>query len=138
MVFTSVLVVWLTAMQAAGDYAYLSPEDLAKQSELIVVGEFLGRDRVQTAASAGPVDIGVVKIQSVLKGDSKLTVAFLALPPLRPNGLVASADIVLKVGQSGLWYLKRRQEGLYVVDYPNRFVPMPEAQARIKALQQNR
>jgi hypothetical protein len=137
-IVASILVMWLTGMQSAGDYPYLSPEELARQSELIVVGEFLGRDRVQIASGASPIDVGVIKIQTSLKGDRTLTVALLALPALRPNGLVGSADIVLKVGQQGLWYLKRKQEGLYVVDHPNRFVPMAQAEARIRALQQGR
>src|SRR5262245_12497229 len=103
MVLVTSLVVMLLAGMQSGDYRYLSPEDLAQQSELMVVGEFLGRDRVQPAAGAAPIDVGVIRIQSVLKGDRSLTVAFLDLPPLRPGGVVASADIPIKTGQQGLW-----------------------------------
>jgi hypothetical protein len=124
----------MTSMQAAADFAYLSPDDLAKQSDLIVVGEFLGRDRVQFSAVDAVLDVGVVRVESVLKGDAARGIVLLALPPIRPRGLIGSAEVVPAKGQRGLWYFKRKSDGLYTLDRPDRFIAMADAAARIRAL----
>jgi hypothetical protein len=128
------LLAMFMSMSAAADWGQISPEELARQSELIVVGEFLGRDSVRLADDGNALHIGVIKVESVVKGDAGRTVALLLLPPPRPSGLVASEDIHIDRGQRGLWYLKKKSDGLYVVDRPDRFVPMDAAGARIKAL----
>jgi hypothetical protein len=132
------LVALMTSMQAAGDFAYLSPEDLARQSDLIVVGEFIGRDRVQFSAAGPVLDVGVVRVESVLKGDAGRSIVLLTLPPIRPRGLVGSAEVAPTQGQRGLWYFTRKSDGLYTIDRPDRFVAMADAAARIRALRQAR
>lgn len=119
---------------ASGDWSYVSPEELAKQSDLILLGEFVGRDNVRLTIDGTVLNIGVIRVESVLKGSNGHTVAFVLLPPVRPGGLVASADIRLDKGQRGLWYLKKKSEGLYLVDRPDRFVNMDAAGQRIQAL----
>ncbi len=136
--FALLLSLVLMGMQASGDYSYLSPEELAKQSDLIVTGEFLGSNAIQPSNAASPLQLGTIRVESVLKGQSGLSVVYLNLPTPRPNGLVGSADILLKPGQKGLWYLKRKSEGLYVIDHPSRFVDMAAAGPRIQALKSAR
>ena len=122
------------SVPASADWAQISPEELARQSELIVVGEFLGRDIVRLADDRDPLNVGVIRIESVIKGNKDLTVVLLQLPRPPQGGLVPSATIRIDQGQRGLWYLRKKSEGLYVVDRPDRFVGMDEAGARIKAL----
>jgi hypothetical protein len=119
---------------ASGDWTYLSAEELAAQSDFILVGEFLGRDNVRLAADGSPLNIGVIRADTVLKGSAGAAYALVLLPPARAGGLVASTDIRLEKGQRGLWYLKKTNEGLYVIDRPDRFLPMAAAAARIHAL----
>jgi len=128
------LLAMLMSIPAAGDWSQLSAEELARQSDLILVGEFLGRERVKLADHGATLNIGVIRVESVLRGEAGHSVVLLLLPPIRPGGLVASADIRIDKGQRGLWYLKRKSEGLYLVDRPDRFVAMPAAGPRIKAL----
>ena len=120
-------------MSAEADWAALTPEELEKQSELIVAGEFLGSERVKLTPESPVQNLGTIRVDTVLKGDAARKFALLLLPMPRPNGLVASADIRIEKGQRGLWYLKLKSEGVYQVDHPNRFVPQPAAEARIKA-----
>ncbi len=123
------------SLSAAADWAQLSPEELASQSVLIVVGECLGQERVQLTADGPVINLGVLRVESVLKGDAGRTMALLLLPPSRPGGLVSSTDVFVKKGQRGLWYLKHKSEGLYQVDRPDRFVAMDAAESRIRAWQ---
>jgi hypothetical protein len=121
------------ALPMQADWTQLSPEELAKQSDLIVVGEFLGSEPVRLSPQLPLQNIGSIRVDQVLKGDASRKVALLLLPMPRPNGLVSSADIRVEKGQRGLWYLKLRAEGLYVVDHPDRFLAMTAAEPRIRA-----
>jgi hypothetical protein len=119
------------SIAASADWPHLTPEELARQSELIVVGEYLGQDLVRLEGNA--INIGVVRVDSVLKGEGAQAVVLLQLPH-RPKGLVASTDVPLQKGQRGLWYLRKKSEGLYLVDRPDRFVAMEAAGPRIRSL----
>lgn len=130
----SLVLAMLTSSLALGDWAQLSPEQFAQQSDLIVLGQCVGLDRLQVGESSPALNIGVIQVESVLKGDSTRTVALLQLPPTRPKGLVASGDISVKQGQRGLWYLKKLGEGLYKLYHPDGFVPLDAAAPQIQAL----
>lgn len=112
----------------------LSPAEMADRSALIVIGSYLGATTVRTTAETVPMHLGIIHVTTVLKGETATTVAVLRLPPSRPGGLRASTDVPLAIGQQGLWYLRRVAEGLYDVDRPDRFVPIQQAEARIRAL----
>jgi hypothetical protein len=124
--------------RAMADFATMTPTEMAEQSALIVVGLFLGAQRVRPArgAAAQPDDLhlGVLQVGAVLKGDPDMTVALLRLPPPRPGGMRASAEVALSPGQHGLWYLRQDPDGLYELDRPDRFVPMDQAEGQIRAL----
>jgi hypothetical protein len=119
---------------AMGDWAYLSPEEMAEQSDLIVLGECIGLERVASASDGSTRNIGVLRVDRVLRGQAPTPTVRLLLPPDRPHGLVASADVSVVKGQRGLWYLRGRGGQLYFIDRPDRFVAMDEAQPRIDAL----
>src|SRR5262245_25718494 len=89
----AMLSIILMTMQAAGDYGNLSPEELLKQSELIVTGEFLGSTAVQPSPGATVLYIGAIRVETVLKGQSGQTVVYLSLPTPRRGGLIGSEDI---------------------------------------------
>ena len=119
---------------AMGDWAYLSPEEMAGQSDLIVLGECVELQRATSASDGSTRSIGVLRVDTVLRGQAPAPTVRLLLPPDRPHGLVASEDVSIVKGQRGLWYLRKRGDDLYFIDRPDRFVPMDEAQPRIDAL----
>ncbi len=118
----------------SADWVFLTPEEMAAKSELIVVGRLAGRDRVSWPGAEQAMNVGVIAVESVLKGVKSRKVALVELPPARPHGLVASGDVLLADGVQGLWYLRQRSEGLYQVDRPDRFVPLDAAAERIAVL----
>lgn len=118
------------------DWRFLTPQQMADQSELIVLGEYLGQqDQLRLSEDGQAVNIGVVLVQRWLKGgapDQRIVLLVAPLP--RPGGHVSSVDVPLQAGQQGLWYLKRHSPGLYKVDRPDRFVPLADATERLKLL----
>jgi hypothetical protein len=123
----------LNMAPAQADWAALTLQELAQASELIVLAEFLGQEAVQQG-DAPAQNIGVLKVEQFLKGQNGQNMVLLLLPLPRANGLVSSADVALRKGQRGLWYLRLRSPGLYVVDRPDRFVPLEAATPHLKAL----
>jgi hypothetical protein len=123
----------MTIGSAGAMFVGLSDSELVEQSDLIVVGELIGRARI--GAPGGRVMLlGVIKVDETLKGDRDLTVVFIALPDRR---LMSSSDVPYSDGQRGLWYLYLRdveEEGIFLADHPQRFMPIDEAAERIAAL----
>ena len=129
-----ILMLFLVAGSTEAMFVRLSESELLEQSELIVVGELIGRSSVNAGEGRAPLVLGVIRVEETLKGGSGVSVAFLALPG---GGLAASTDLQYRDGQQGLWYLRLRREGeagIYAADHPQRFVPMAEAAAQIEAL----
>jgi hypothetical protein len=118
---------------SSGDWAHLSPQEIYDQSDLVVWGEYVGSENVQLPTQAVPVNLGVVRVDSVVKGE-KLERLRLALPPVRPGGLISDNDVFFEKGQRGLWYLKRRSDGVYLADRPDRFVPVEIGEQQLKTL----
>jgi len=113
----------------------LSQMELIEQSNLIVTGSLIGRTAVAVQPEGVNLTLGVIKIETVLKGDENQSVTLLILPSR--SGLVLAGIIDYKVGQKGLWFLRLRtsqDHGLYLADHPQRFVPMAKAAGRIDAL----
>jgi len=116
-------------------WARMSDAELLERSAIVVQGSLIGQSPIRTT-SGEDLLLGVIKVDAVLKGPGTLTVVFLVLPaPGRP---ISSSDLVYRVGQSGLWFLRQRSEdetGIYLADHPQRFAPAGSASAQIKALQ---
>ena len=88
-------------------WAYIPPEVRLMEAELVVIGTI---DRLAAPINEnGRIqDIGMIKIERVLKGDAKLKEAPLAWP--RPNEgpfRIADGPISFRVGQKGIWILRR-------------------------------
>jgi hypothetical protein len=130
-----VLFLVLCAMigNATAMFARLTDEELVEKSEMIVVGELIGRELI--GASPNARTLGVIRIEQTLKGAPTATIAFLALPPAM--ALQKSDDIMHRDGQRGLWFLRAGSDrGVYVADHPQRFVPMDQADVQIDAVRE--
>ena len=122
----------MISMSVSADCINPPHETLVEQTDLVVLGEFIGRDDIHLNADT-PTTVGVIRVEHVFKGPKK-SIVLLMLLPKRPNGLVSSADVVINDGQHGLWYLKKTAKGLYMVERPYHFLSMDAAEPRIRAL----
>ena len=115
-------------------FVRLSDAELIEQSELIVVGELIGRTSISVVQGDGTQTLGVIRIDETLKGEQGETIAFLGLPG---GKFLSSSELSYNDGQRGLWYLRLRnadEHGIYVADHPQRFVPMDQAGGNIETL----
>lgn len=120
----------LQPLFAHGDWADVAPQELARQSDLIVLGEYLGQEQISPPEMSGALNLGVIRVESVLKGETRALV-LLRLPPARPDGLRLSSDLHFTPGQHGLWLLRQQSAGLFFIDRPERFLDMPAARKLI-------
>ncbi len=114
----------------------VTEQQLLAQSSVVVVGELMGRAEIATADGAAPINLGVIRVERMLKGDPDTTILFLALPRRGPMPRL-STDIDYRDGQRGLWFLHLRdpaQSGVFLADHPQRFVPINKAEERIPAV----
>lgn len=125
----------LMSYQALGDWATISPEELAAQSDMIVSGECLSTQAIAFTDGEAHDNIAILRVDSVYKGTGQPSNLILLLPPSRPNGLMSSVDTQVTAGQKGLWYLQKKREGLYWINRPDRFVDSQTSQAHINMLE---
>ncbi len=114
-------------------FVQMSDDELIRQSELVVVGEWLGQSTV--TIDGHRVDLGVLRVSEVLKGSAGTTVVLIPVASL--DAPRSSSDIRYKRGDGGIWLLRPhpRIAGTYAADHPQRFVSGPPA--RIDALRRS-
>ncbi len=116
-------------------WAAMTDEELIRQSDLVVMGEWLGQGPVKWSPTAAPTELGVIRVREALKPAAGVQpLAFVALP--RPTGLLSGSDLNFKPGDHGLWLLRALpgMAGLHAVDHPQRFVPLATGAAKISEL----
>jgi len=120
-------------------WARMTDAELIRQSQWIVIGEWIGEAPLKTPEGA-VTELGVIAVREVLKGLRGPTVAFVALPP--SGQPVSSTDLRFRRGDRGVWFLRSKVSGgeggsPYLVDHPQRFLrDAPENAAAIGALRQ--
>jgi len=117
-------------------WARMSDQELIERSDLIVVGRLADEKSIKLGDRSARV--GVIAVSEVLKGSAPAEL-LLALPARdRP---VSSTDLDFRVGQSGLWYLRKvasAGSAIYFADHPQRFVAADQARSQIEALRSAR
>lgn len=129
-----VLLVAVGSETGSAMWARMTDSELIQRSDLIVVGEWIGEAQIAIPAQQLKLDVGVVAVKEVLKGDKRQTVALVAVPGR--ERLVSSSDIVYRQGQRGMWFLRLRsagEAGIYLADDPQRFLPDDKAAKEIEA-----
>jgi len=118
--------VTLAGVGGAAIWVPMSLQDLVSQSQLIVVGEV-----VSTRPQSGTAkDIATIKVDELLRSNpvvANVPQAEVLMPSAR--GLLASDTIVYKVGQRGIWFLKRdpaSKDAFYLADHPHRLKAVSE------------
>jgi hypothetical protein len=69
-------------MPVSADWVNPPKEELYEQSQIVVVGKFIGRDVVRSVGREGELVVGTISVESVLKGDEWRTIVVMELPPL--------------------------------------------------------
>ncbi len=125
---TALMFVWsgVNAM-----WARLSDAQLVETSSMIVVATFA---KTSTVSSGGRTQtVGVIEIDTVLKGDLGTMTIWLNVP--QPETPISSSDIIYRIGQKGLWFLRSlepKSAAIFAADHPQRFVPFAIAGPRIE------
>lgn len=117
-------------------WAELSRKQLVEQSDIIATGRLVAAVPFTLAAENVSVTLGVIALETVLKGEPGTMAALLLVPTPRP-GIHSSDEIAYRVGQEGLWFLRLRaigDKGIYLADHPQRFVPSARAGPIVEAL----
>lgn len=113
----------------------LSQDKLVTTSDLIIVGEIIGKADVSFSMEQPPVRLGVLRVDEVLKDGKEHGVVLLALP----SASRSSTDLTYKQGDRGLWFLRTGPPGtagLYVADHPQRFMSAERAGEEIELLRE--
>ena len=120
----------LTGTGGAAIWVAMSLQELVAQSQLIVVGEIVALREQSTSA----LDVASIRIEESLLAKpavNGLSEARL-LVPSRNRGLASSDAVFYKVGQRGIWFLRRdpaSKDDLYLADHPHRLKSIAELPA---------
>jgi len=115
-------------------WAGMSDAELVEKSVLIVKATYIGSTQISVDKHGKVLKLGVLAVEETLKGDTQ-QMLLLHLPVLT-GGPQRSDAILFRPGQKGLWFLKKSglYEGSYLVDHPQRFIPVHYMNRRIGTL----
>jgi hypothetical protein len=125
----------LLTTQVKGMWEQLSQDELIATSDLIIVGELIGKVDISFSAQQPAVRLGVLRVDEVLKGGEEHGAVLLALP----SASGSSTNLSYNKGDRGLWFLRAGPPGtagLYVADHPQRFMNAERAGEEIELLRE--
>lgn len=116
---------------ADGSWAGMTMNELVDGSDAIVVGEVVEvRPAPASLVEGTGRDIGVVHVTEVISGgniDAEVMVLF----PSERSKIRTSVDITYKVGNKGIWFLRKKigadkgnDAALYLADHPQRLMAL--------------
>lgn len=110
---------------AAAMWAPAPIEVLIDQADLVIAGKVTGVAPAGFALHNRPQSIATIDVLRVLKslpGHGQPKLVKLAQPAV--GGLALSTDLAYRVGQEGIWLLRRDDaNGVYVVNHPSQYQP---------------
>ncbi len=113
-----------TTQTANAMFARYTDADLVQASSLIVTAKLLGHTELSLNAPPIKLNLGVLQVNEVIKGNPAQAVVLIELPA--PEAPRSSSDLTYQTGQTGLWFLQTRtpqDAGIYRADHPQRFLP---------------
>jgi hypothetical protein len=120
------------------DFAPIPLEQLVKDAVLIVEGKVAKVEDAGFVRGQRKYDAAVVQVKAVLKGDAKVKEVRIGQPA--PGGLALSTDIRFKVGQEGIWLLKKQADAkgkeaeVYWALHPSQLQPLAEREKVAKVI----
>jgi hypothetical protein len=117
----------LNSFVAHGDQIFLSSQALIKTSDVAVTGKLILKQNI-TLTNKQVIRVGAIYIEQVFKGlPTSQQSILIELPPFTANGMLKSTDVVLEIGNEGLWLLKKHTNGLYRIERPDALLPKEKA-----------
>lgn len=130
----AVLSVAFCAAVAEASWAGMTLEELVDSSDAVVAGEVVDV-RPAPAAEGEGIEIGRLSVKEVLFGgvtEAEVMVLF----PSEKSRVKTSVDISYKVGQKGVWFLRKKPvpvkgqaASFYLADHPQRFMGMEQLES---------
>lgn len=130
----SCILVFVLVSLAMASWVDLPLENRLAEADLVVVGTITSVDN----STHKEIDVGTIKVQTVLKGDGNISEVMLAWPSKR-RGFMTTADIIYKKGDSGIWILQKGEKAnrnfpqYYFARYPKDHQPAGRVEA-VRAL----
>jgi len=117
----------LAGTGGAAIWVPMTLQELVAQSPLIVVGEIVAVSEQPTGAQ----DVAIIRVDELLlaKPPARGLPEARLLIPSRNRGLASSDAVYYKVGQRGIWFLRRdpaSKDDLYLADHPHRLKAIDE------------
>jgi len=117
-----VICFFLLSTQVQAMWQKMTDQQLIDHSVLIVSATLLAKPLLQLDS---PLSLGVLIINSVYQGDASEKAILIKLPYAAPpeKGLttVNSHHLNYSINQTGIWFLRRDNQGFYYADHPQRF-----------------
>lgn len=122
-------------------WAGLTMDELVDGSDAIVVGEVVDvRPAPASLAEGTGRDIGVVRVTEVISGSS-IDAEVMVLFPSERAKVRTSVDITYKVGNKGVWFLRKKTgsdngkaASLYLADHPQRLMGLEHLETVRKSI----
>lgn len=114
----------LSTSSTLGSWIKLSPKQLVTQSNLAVIGEYIGTTRIKSFPAGNELIVGVIKVNNILKGSVQDELILIAIR--NAKGALMASTTSFKKGQKGLWLLTQYSPDnavLYSANHPQQFIP---------------
>lgn len=126
----AVLSVAVYAGISDASWAGMTMDELVDGSDIVIVGEVVDVRPAPAAEGAG-IDIGTLSVKELLSGGLAGADVKVLFPSERAR-VKTSVDISYKVGQSGVWFLRKKPVAkgqaatFYLADHPQRLMGMEQ------------
>ena len=112
----------LSSTQVQAMWQKMTDQQLIDNSVLIVNATLLAKPLLQLEA---PLSLGVLMVNFVYQGDATEKAILIKLPytapPEKGITIVNSNHLNYSINQTGIWFLRRDNQGFYYADHPQRF-----------------
>ena len=133
LILFSIFMIALLPIGSSAMWARMTDAELIKQSNLIVKATYIGSTTI--SVDKKKLHLGVLHIEDTLKGNQQ-GVVFIRLGSTTKGFPKKSDEISFKLNQKGMWFLEKNieQEGVYIINRPDRFIPEEQFKNRLPAL----
>lgn len=109
--------------RARAMFVKMTDDELLAGSELVVLGEWQGQAPATDGGRPLGRDVGVVRIERVLKGARAASIVMVVVPGA--SAPRSGSDVRFAPGDTGLWFLRKVEfanRDVFAADHPQRFL----------------
>jgi len=133
LILFSIFMIALLPIGSSAMWARMTDAELIKQSNIIIKATYIGSSTIRV--NNKELHLGVLHIEETLKGNQQ-GVVFIRLGSTAKGFPKRSDEISFKLNQKGMWFLEKNieQEGVYIINRLDRFIPEEQFKNRLPAL----